>query len=131
MEYVTFEEDHLDAIISLTASEGWPSLSADRARALRMMVAPGVTSVVAVQDGRVVGFARAFSDGELVAYLAEIAVEARHRGHGVGRALMNSLFERTKAERIDLLSLLESEGFYQSLPHRTWAGYRVYPDASE
>lgn len=131
MDYVMFEEQYLDGIIGLTASEGWPSLSADRARALRMMIAPGVVTIVAVDGGQVIGFARALSDGELVASLADIAVDARHRRKGIGRRLIQEIFRRTNAERMDLLSLPESEGFYQSLPHRPWAGYRVYPDESE
>ena len=55
---------------------------------MRILTAPGVTTVVAVVASEVVGFAQLFSDGELVAYLAGIAVDARFRERGVGRALM-------------------------------------------
>ena len=46
-------------------AEGWPSLPDDPARALRILTAPGVTTVVAVIQGEVIGFAELFSDGEI------------------------------------------------------------------
>lgn len=126
MEYRNFDEHDLGGIIRLTNAEEWPSLAEDRERALRILAAPGVIAVVAVEGSQVVGFARALHDGELVAYLGEIAVDTGHRGRGIGRRLIEEVFARTKAERMDLLSMPESEGFYRALPNRRWAGYRLY-----
>jgi predicted N-acetyltransferase YhbS len=131
MDYISFGAQHLDGVIRLTDAEDWASLGADRARALRMLTAPGVVTVVALHDGEVVGFARALSDGELVACLTDIAVSARHRREGLGRRLIDEIFARTGAERMDLLSVPGAEVFYRSLPHRPWAGYRVYPSTVE
>lgn len=39
-------------------------------------------------DNRQVGFARAVSDGEALAYLADVYVESAHRGRGLGAALV-------------------------------------------
>src|SRR3712207_2685348 len=39
-------------------------------------------------DGVQVGFARAVSDGEALGYLADVYVEAPHRGRGHGAALV-------------------------------------------
>jgi ribosomal protein S18 acetylase RimI-like enzyme len=63
-----------------------PVDAARTVRALRLLTAPGVTTVVAVDNGNVVGFAELFSDGELQAFLTSIAVNRRFRGRGIGGA---------------------------------------------
>jgi ribosomal protein S18 acetylase RimI-like enzyme len=85
MEIHPFRADHLDGVLALCVAEGWPPLLDDPVRALRLLTAPGVTTVVAVVEGEVVGFAELFSDGELQAFLTSVAVNARFRGRGIGR----------------------------------------------
>ncbi len=127
MEYLAFGEQHLDAVLRLTEQEGWPSFSADPQRALSVMTAPGVVSIVAVEDGEVVGFARVLSDGTITSYLEELVVAPACRGRGVGRGLIEDAFRRCGTIRIDLLVDGEAGSFYQSLPHRPLQGYRIYP----
>jgi ribosomal protein S18 acetylase RimI-like enzyme len=94
---------------------------------MRILTAPGVTTVVAVVEGEVVGFAELLSDGELLAYLASIAVDARFRGRGVGRALVEGSLRLGGGTRVDLLSEDETVGFYDRFPHFRKPGYRLYP----
>ncbi|WP_233555146.1 GNAT family N-acetyltransferase [Deinococcus sp. RM] len=47
--------------------------------------------VLAVQDGQVVGFVQAVSDGVLTAYIPLLEVLPEWQGRGVGRALMTRL----------------------------------------
>jgi ribosomal protein S18 acetylase RimI-like enzyme len=93
-----------------------------------VLTAPGVTTIVAIdsQTGEVVGFAQLLSDGEVQAYLAMIAVEKSHRRLGIARALVDEGLQRAGGERIDLLSEEGATGFYEALPHRRKAGFRVY-----
>ncbi|MCY1140222.1 hypothetical protein OWR29_19660 [Actinoplanes sp. Pm04-4] len=65
-----FEPGDLPGVLHLCEAEGWPSFPANPPRALRILTAPGVTTVVALDAGAVIGFAELFSDGELQAYLA-------------------------------------------------------------
>jgi GNAT superfamily N-acetyltransferase len=44
-------------------------------------------------DGSMIGFARAFSDGAAMAYLADVFVLDEHRGGGVGTALVRTMIE--------------------------------------
>lgn len=118
---------HLEEVLRLCDAEGWPSFPADPARALRVLTAPGVTTVVAKEDGAVVGFAQMFSDGELQAFLATLAVAASARGKGVARALVIEALRLAGGERVDLLSEEDATDFYESFPHRTKPGYRLYP----
>src|SRR5262249_57680242 len=94
---------------------------------MRILTAPGVTTVVAVDDGEVVGFAELLSDGELVAYLASIAVDARFRRRGIGRALVEESLRLGGGTRIDLLSEDASAPFYEQFPHLQKPGFRLYP----
>jgi GNAT superfamily N-acetyltransferase len=44
-------------------------------------------------DGRMVGFARAWSDGVASAYLADVYVEPEHRGRGLGSAIVQVMVD--------------------------------------
>jgi predicted N-acetyltransferase YhbS len=125
--YVRFVREHLDGVVDLCVSEGWPSFPADPERAFRVLTAPGVTTFVAVEGVQVVGFAQMFSGGELQAFLANIAVSIDNRGRGVGGALVRAALQSAGGERVDLLSEDGAEPFYDSFPHSRKPGYRLYP----
>jgi ribosomal protein S18 acetylase RimI-like enzyme len=127
VEIVPFIEEHLDGVIRLCITEGWPSFPGDPERATRVLTAPGVTTVIALDDGEVVGFAQLFSDGELQAFLANLAVDQRFRERGTGRALVSEALRLAGGERIDLLSEDEAVGFYESFPSFKKPGFRLYP----
>lgn len=131
MDYVAFSEEHMPGILRICEAEGWPSFPADPQRAVRALTAPGVLSMVAVEDGEVVGFAQMLTDGALQAFLCLLAVAREARGQGVGRKLVEQTFARSGAERVDLLGLDESEGFYRSFEHRAMPGYRLYPSLDQ
>jgi GNAT superfamily N-acetyltransferase len=101
VEIVPFVAEHLDGVIRLCVAEGWPSFTEDPERAIRVLTAPGVTTVIAMDGGQVVGFAELLSDGELQAFLANLAVDERFRGRGTGRALVVGALRVAGGERID------------------------------
>lgn len=127
VEIAAFGSQHLDAVLALASAEGWPSLAQDPARGCRALTAPGVTAVVALDAGRVVGFAQMFSDGEIQAYLALLVVAPDRRGQGIGRLLTTTAAARAGGSRVDLLSDTESTGFYDRFVHRRLPGYRIFP----
>jgi ribosomal protein S18 acetylase RimI-like enzyme len=130
-EIVPFEPHHLGAVLALCEAEGWPSLPADPEKARRALRAPGVTTCVALDVDRVVGFAQLLSDGEIQSYLSVLLVAPGHRGRGVGHALVRACARRAGGVRVDLLAESASRGFYESFPHRGWTGYRIYPLARD
>src|SRR5438132_1154881 len=77
MDILRFRAEHLGGVLALCVAEGWPSLPDDPERALRILTAPGVTTVVAMVNSDVVGFASLLSDGELQACLTNLAVGTR------------------------------------------------------
>ncbi len=105
---------------------GVADVSADPDRALRALLAPGATTVVALDDDdTVVGFAHALTDGA-TAYLAQLLVAPEHRGRGLGRQMLAEVFQRCRVGRMDVITHT-AEGFYETLPHRRFAGFRLYP----
>ena len=121
-----FRSDDLDGVIALCAAEGWPSFPEDPARALRALSAPGVTTVVADQVGRVVGFAQLLSDGEIQAHLSLIAVHADARRQGLAREMLRFGLAQAGGYRIDLITDTAPE-FYSAMPHRRLEGFRIFP----
>lgn len=77
-----------------------------------------VVAAYETDTGRLIGFARAFSDGVASAYLADVFVIASARGHGVGKALVDAMIEhgpgrdfRWMLHTKDAHSLYEPFGF--------------------
>jgi ribosomal protein S18 acetylase RimI-like enzyme len=64
----------------------------------------------------VVGFAQLFCDGELQAFLANLAVDQAFRGRGTGRALVTEALRLAGGERIDLLSEDNAVGSMRGSP---------------
>jgi predicted N-acetyltransferase YhbS len=119
---------HIEAVAALCEREGWTSwVDGDRAR--RALTAPGATSLVALDDDRVVAAAHAISDGAISTYLGMLLVDPAHRGRGIGRMLTAELFARAGFHRMDLLTVDESVGFYERLEHKRFPGFRLYPEA--
>ena len=64
-------------------------------------------------DGAMVGFARAVSDGVALAYLADVFVLPTHRGHGLGRGLVDVMVDGGPgAEFRWLLHTADAHGLY-------------------
>ena len=127
MEFRTFERDHLDGVIRLCRTEGWESYFADPERTFQALSAPGVITIVAVENNGVLGFAQVLTDGAIRAYLANMVVTPHRRGSGIGRGLVEGAFARLNAVYVDLLSTGAADGFYERFEHRCFHGYRIYP----
>jgi ribosomal protein S18 acetylase RimI-like enzyme len=126
MDYEAYLRSHLSGILGLCVAEGWPTFPADGERAHRVLTAPGVTTVVAVDRRVVAGFAQIQGDGEIQAHLSLLAVAAAYRRQGVASILLRTGLQWAGGSRLDLITETASD-FYRALPHRPMAGFRVYP----
>src|SRR5258708_38160677 len=104
MDVWHFRSEDLNAVVVLCRVEGWSSYVADPERTCHALSAAGVTTLVAVEDGNVLGFAQLLTDGAIRAYLANIVVAASRRNAGIARRLMEEPFRQIKPAYIDLLS---------------------------
>jgi len=127
MEIRRYSPDDLPGILHLCEAEHWPSFPQDPPLANRALTAPGVTTMVAIDNDRVIGFAQMQSDGELQAHLSLIAVDYDYCGRGIARQLIGVALLQAGGQRIDLLTD-SAEGFYSKLPHRRMSGFRLYPN---
>ncbi|GAA2332221.1 GNAT family N-acetyltransferase [Saccharopolyspora halophila] len=66
-------------------------------------------------DGAMIGFARAFSDGVANAYLADVFVLDEARGHGVGKAVVREMIESGPGRDFRwMLHTDDAHGLYRS-----------------
>jgi ribosomal protein S18 acetylase RimI-like enzyme len=122
-----YSESDLPGVLALCRAEGWPSLIENPLRANRVLTAPGVTTMVAHEEGTVIGFAQIQSDGEIQAHLSLIAIHADHRRRGVARALIEAGLKQAGGLRLDLITD-SAPDFYATLPHVRMTGFRLYPN---
>jgi GNAT superfamily N-acetyltransferase len=118
-----FTRAHLDGLIALVASEGWTEYTEDAERTRRALSAPGVTTLVAVGDGRVVGVIQVQSDGVIQAHVSMLLVDRSWRGHDLGSELLREGLERAGGMQIDIRT--RTEGFYERLGASRSLGFRL------
>lgn len=94
--------------------EGWPTPPnpATHLRILRQ----SAEIVLAMDEGRVVGFITAITDGLLAAYLPLLEVLPTYRGQGIGGELVRRMLARLEGlYMIDLICDANVQGFYAKL----------------
>ena len=116
-------EGDLSQVRELALREGWSSYRDDPEVVLGAWRSSR-PAFVAVDDGAVIGFLRALTDGALTMYVAELAVAEEYRGRGIARALLDACHRLYPNVRLDLLASEESQGFYQRVGFRAFPGYR-------
>jgi N-acetylglutamate synthase-like GNAT family acetyltransferase len=91
-------EDY-DQVRQLLVDTGWQQRVARQDRFERMVQGANRT-IVAVEDTRIVGFARALFDGASNGYISTVAVAADRQGHGIGRQMVKTLMEVDDPDKI-------------------------------
>jgi GNAT superfamily N-acetyltransferase len=77
-----------------------------------------VVAVYEVDTGKMVGFARSFSDG-VCAYLADVFVAGEARGHGLGKELVAEMIDRGPGASMRwMLHTADAHGLYRQFGFR-------------
>lgn len=79
--------DEVEAARLLLADSGWTRKVEDAAK-FEQLIELSQVALVAVHEGKVVGFIRALTDGIFNGYISMVAVSKAHRSKGVGSALV-------------------------------------------
>jgi ribosomal protein S18 acetylase RimI-like enzyme len=122
-----FAQAHLDGLIALVAAEGWNEYADDAERTYRALRAPGVTTLVALADGRVVGAIQVQSDGVIQAHVSMLLIDREWRGRRLGSALLREGLERAGGLRLDIRT--RTEGYYERLGASRSLGFRLTREA--
>jgi ribosomal protein S18 acetylase RimI-like enzyme len=118
-----FARAHLDGLIALVAAEGWDEYTADVERTRRALIAPGVTTLVAIVGGRVVGAIQLQSDGLIQAHVSMLLIDRRWRGRRLGSRLLREGLERAGGLWLDVRT--RTEGYYERLGASRSLGFRL------
>jgi len=90
IEYRSANLSDYAEIRAFLADNGWEERVANDER-FQLMLDNADRTVVALEEGRIVGFARALCDGVSNGYVGTVAVSADKRGLGIGRKMVTRL----------------------------------------
>lgn len=114
---IVYRHDHDFDLVSLAAlfqSAGWGERGGS-VSALAQVIAGSRWVVTAWDEGVLVGFVRAISDGVTTAYVTDVVVAITHRKRGIATGLVQQLLDGRDAIQFVLRAEPELHPFYQRL----------------
>jgi ribosomal protein S18 acetylase RimI-like enzyme len=100
----SFTRQHLEGALALFAAAEWQTYTADPERTYRALAAPGSTTLVAVEQTKVVALVQLQADGEIQAHLSALVVAEGWRRRGIARRLLSEALHRAGGLRVDLIT---------------------------
>ena len=112
---ISFEDDiETPEVVALYKANGWSS--ADKPTELIKALRNSHSLVTARQNGKLAGLANAISDGHLVVYYPHLLVHPEFHGQGIGRRIMQMMFDRYGSFHQQILTAdVDAVSFYEHL----------------
>ena len=117
-------DEHFDGVLAVYRANDWSHANAPGR--LRVAVESSSFSVVALEEERVVGFARAMSDEAFAVYIADILVLPELQRRGIGRRLLDAILDHYPMETFHhqvLIAERGADGFYRRVGMTPVGGY--------
>lgn len=120
-----FNKLDIDAIVEVYHSVGWLGHHKDN---VQKLFAASTHYVFAYDDQKVIGFARALSDGLFNAAIYDVVVHKSYQGNGIARSMLEQLLnEFNHLSCIHLISTTGNESFYKKLGFKSLkTGMAIY-----
>ena len=117
-----------EAVVELYQEGGWWKEVPSWRAAIPGMVRGSFCFMVArADDGRILGMARAISDGFSDAYVQDVVVRKSERGRGIGRELVRRVTAFCVDKGISWIGLVAEPGsgaFYEAIGYRAMEGHQ-------
>ena len=127
-QIASLDAEQLFQLRELYAAAGWISAD-DPAEFLAPAIAGSTVAAGAFAGNKLVGFARALSDGCSDAYIQDVVVSPECRGQGIGRSLIRFVEVSLRARGVDWITLVGEPGtekFYSGLGFKEQSGYTLW-----
>lgn len=118
-----FQEEDFKEIQKLYENEGWMTVVKRPEDGLKAWKNSNL-ALVALQDNKITGVVRAFTDTEITTYIIELLVGQDFRGKGIGKALIDVCHLLYPKARIEVLASETSIEFYKAHGFRDFLGLR-------
>lgn len=80
-----------EAVRALLVANGWSGRRVSDAKSFSLLLERSPVCLVAVDEGQVIGFIRALTDGVSNGYISMVVVSQTHRKQGIGTALVRAV----------------------------------------
>ena len=90
MDIREIQSSEIESARRLLEASGWSHRVADPDD-FRKLISLSQRALVAIEDGEVVGFLRALTDGMANGYISMVVVAEKHRNRGIGRELVRAV----------------------------------------
>ncbi|WP_255248224.1 GNAT family N-acetyltransferase [Terribacillus saccharophilus] len=118
-----YETEDLSAITDLLKDESWTTLAADPSRFDQAMKGSS-PALVALHNGEICGYIRCITDQVITLLVAELLVDGKLRGQGVGGKLLQAAHDLFPSTRMEMLATSTSKSYYEQKKFRPFYGFR-------
>lgn len=118
-----YKTEDLPAIVKLLKDESWTTLSADPASFDQAMKG-SVPALVALHNDEICGYIRCITNQVITLLVAELLVDGKMRGQGVGGKLLQAAHDLFPSTRMEMLATSTSKSYYEQKNFRPFYGFR-------
>jgi GNAT superfamily N-acetyltransferase len=107
------EPERLGQLLDLYAGEWWTATRTADGVGRMLVASDAIVALVRRADDRLVGFARALTDGAYVALILDVIVAADQRHQGLGAAVMDAMLAHPRLAGVASVELTCREGLVE------------------